>query len=335
MIKRVAINILKYGLPLALGVFLIWLSFSKLTDDDYQAIIDAFRNANYFWIWVSIVLAIVSHISRAYRWRYTLEPLGYHPKFLNSFMAVMIAYLVNLGIPRMGEVSRAAALTKYEDIPFNKGFGTIIAERVADMIFLLTFIVIVGIIQLHILQDYLIELAMRFDAVKIAVVLSILAMLGFLFLKLIQRSEIVFFIKVREFIQGLLDGVKSILKMKNSAKFIGHTFFIWFLYVMMFYLGMKAIPELHDVPFGGALSAFVIGGISIAVTNGGIGAYPYGIMQILLLYQVEAAYGLAFGWIIWTAQTAMVIVLGGLSFIFIPVYNRNQHVDSTGAESST
>jgi len=110
--------------------------------------------------------------------------------------------------------------------------------------------------------------------------------------------------------------------MKDSAKFIAHTFFIWFLYVLMFYIGMKAIPELINVPLGGVLSAFVIGGISIAVTNGGIGAYPYGVMQILLLYHVEAAYGLAFGWIIWTAQTIMVLVVGGLSFIFMPVYNK-------------
>ena len=85
---------------------------------------------------MSILLAILSHISRAWRWKYTLEPLGYHPHFLNSFMAVMIGYLVNLGIPRMGEISRAAAMTKYEDIPFNKGFGTIVAERVADSIYL-------------------------------------------------------------------------------------------------------------------------------------------------------------------------------------------------------
>ena len=320
--KKILINTLKFGLPLALGVFLIWLSFRKLTEEDIESIKLSFKNADYFWIWISIIIAVLSHVSRAYRWRYTLEPLGYHPKFLNSFMAVMIGYLVNLGVPRMGEISRAAILTKYEGVPFNKGFGTIIAERVADMIFLLTFIFLVVVIQLSTLQDYLIKTFENFNSVNTAIVLSILAGLGILFLKFIQRSEIPFFIKIRELIQGMMEGVKAILKMKESAKFIAHTFLIWFLYVLMFYVGMKAIPELNNVPFGGVLSAFVIGGISIAVTNGGIGAYPYGIMQILLLYGVGAVYGLAFGWIIWTAQTIMMVVLGGLSFIFIPIYNK-------------
>jgi len=321
-LKKQLINILKFGLPLALGVFLIWLSFSKLTEEDIESIKYSFKNADYFWIWISIFLAILSHVSRAYRWRYTLEPLGYHPKFLNSFMAVMIGYLVNLGVPRMGEISRAAALTKYEGVPFNKGFGTIIAERVADMIFLLTFIFIVVVIQLSTLQDYLVKTFENFNPINTAIILSVLAVLGLLFLKFIQRSEIPTFIKLREFIQGFFEGIKAILKMKDSAKFIAHTFFIWFLYVLMFYVGMNAIPELNNVPFGGVLSAFVIGGISIAVTNGGIGAYPFGVMQILMLYGVQAAYGLAFGWIIWTAQTIMVLVIGGLSFIFMPIYNK-------------
>jgi uncharacterized protein (TIRG00374 family) len=322
-LKKKLITILKYGLPLALGIFLIWLSFRKLTHADIDSIKLSFKNANYFWIWVSIILAILSHVSRAYRWRYTLEPLGYHPKFLNSFMAVMIGYLVNLGIPRMGEISRAAAMTKYENIPFNKGFGTIIAERVADMIFLMVFIIVVVTIQLSTLQDYLVKTFENFNPIYTAITLSILALLGLLFLRFIQRSEIAFFIKVREFIMGVLEGIKAILKMKDSVKFIAHTFLIWFLYLMMFYLGMNAIPELSNVPIGGVLSAFVIGGISIAVTNGGIGAYPYGVMQVLLLYHVSAVYGLAFGWIIWSAQTIMVLVIGGLSFIFMPIYNKD------------
>ncbi len=240
-------------------------------------------------------------------------------------MAVMIGYLVNLGIPRMGEVSRAAAMTKYENIPFNKGFGTVIAERVADMIFLMSFIIIVVVIQLSTLQVYLVNTFENFNAIYTAVVLSILALMGLLFLRFIQRSEIAFFIRIREFITGILEGIKAILKMKDSAKFIAHTFLIWFLYVLMFYLGMNAIPELNNVSLGAVLSAFVIGGISIAVTNGGIGAYPYGVMQVLMLYHIEAAYGLAFGWIIWSAQTVMVLVIGGLSFIFMPIYNK--HID--------
>jgi uncharacterized protein (TIRG00374 family) len=321
-LKSNFINFLKFAIPLGLGFFLIWLSFRKLTPEDFDAIRLSFSNANYFWIIISILLAILSHISRAWRWKYTLEPLNYHPRFANSFMSVMIGYLVNLGIPRMGEISRAAAMTKYENIPFNKGFGTIVAERVADLIFLVTLIFLVIIIQLNKLSGIINDFIERINGLKLLALATILIVLTFVFFRFLQRSEITFFIKLREFIAGIFEGIKSILKMKDSFKFILHTFFIWGLYFLMFYLAMFAIPEITNVPFGAVISAFVIGGISIAVTNGGIGAYPLGVAIILGLYGVPEVQGLAFGWIVWTAQTLMIIVLGGLSFIFMPIYNK-------------
>jgi uncharacterized protein (TIRG00374 family) len=321
-LKTKIIQFLKFSIPLGLGVFLIWLSFRKLTPNDFEAIRLSFKNANYFWIIVSIILAILSHVSRAWRWKYTLEPLGYYPHFLNSFMAVMIGYLVNLGVPRMGEVSRAAAITKYENIPFNKAFGTIIAERVADSILLLTLIFAVIVIQISKLKELILTFLEGINIYKLIFGAFAILLIVYLFLKFIQRSKIKFFIKIREFISGLIEGVKSILHMKDSKKFIFHTFLIWGLYFLMFYLAMFAIPEIQHIPLGGVLTAFVIGGISIAVTNGGIGAYPLGVALILGMYGVPELQGLAFGWIVWTAQTLMIIVLGGLSFIFMPIYNK-------------
>lgn len=326
--KAKAINFLKFTIPLGLGIFLIWLSFNKLTPEDFDAIRQSFSNANYFWIVISIILAVLSHVSRAWRWKYTLEPLGYHPHFMNSFMSVMIGYLVNLGIPRMGEISRAAAMTKYENIPFNKGFGTIVAERVADMILLLTLIFLVIVIQINKLRGIIEEFIERINGLKLLALATILIVLAFVFFRFLQRSEIKFFIKLREFIAGIFEGIKSILKMKDSMKFIMHTFIIWGLYFLMFYLAMFSIPEITTVPFGAVISAFVIGGISIAVTNGGIGAYPLGVAIILGLYGIPEVQGLAFGWIVWTAQTLMIIVLGGLSFIFMPIYNKELNAGS-------
>ncbi len=124
-------------LPIALGVFLIWYSISKLTPSDIQSIKASFKTANYWWVVLSIIFGILSHLSRAYRWQFLLEPLGYKPRFANSIMAVLIAYLLNLFIPRSGEIARAASIKKYENIPFEKAFGTIVAERVADVIMLL------------------------------------------------------------------------------------------------------------------------------------------------------------------------------------------------------
>ncbi len=130
-------SILKVVLPLLLGVVLVWYSLSQIS---IPKLIQYFKDANYFWIALGVSLGVLSHVSRAYRWLFMAEPLGYKPKFANSFMAVYSAYLINLTLPRAGEVARASILTTYEDVPFDKGFGTIVAERVADTIMLLLII---------------------------------------------------------------------------------------------------------------------------------------------------------------------------------------------------
>jgi len=124
-------------LPIALGVFLIWYSISKLSPSDIDAIKVSFQTANYWWVGLSVVFGILSHFSRAYRWQFLLEPMGYKPHFANSVMAVLIAYLLNLFIPRSGEFARAATIKKYDKIPFDKAFGTIVAERAVDAMMLL------------------------------------------------------------------------------------------------------------------------------------------------------------------------------------------------------
>ena len=151
------IKILKTSFPLLLGAFLIWLSLSKLTDSELNEIKTSFYNANYWWVGLSLLIGVLSHLSRAYRWKFMLEPLGYKPKFYNSTMSVFIAYLVNMGIPRAGEVSRAASINQYENIPFEKAFGTIVAERIADMIVYLFIIALAFFAQYQLISDLLIS----------------------------------------------------------------------------------------------------------------------------------------------------------------------------------
>ncbi|MCK5637490.1 MAG: flippase-like domain-containing protein, partial [Flavobacteriaceae bacterium] len=138
-----------------MGVFLIWYSISKLSPSDINAIKNSFKSANYWWVGLSLFFGILSHLSRAYRWNFLLEPLGYNPKFANSIMAVLVGYLVNLTIPRAGEIARATAISKYEDIPFEKAFGTIVSERIADVIMLLGIIATAFFLQTKLLSSYL------------------------------------------------------------------------------------------------------------------------------------------------------------------------------------
>jgi uncharacterized protein (TIRG00374 family) len=310
-------------LPIALGVFLIWYSLSKLNPSDIDAIKSSFKTANYGWVALSLFFGILSHLSRAYRWNFMLEPLGYKPKFANNIMAVLIAYLVNLIVPRAGEIARATAITKYESIPFEKAFGTIVSERIADMIMLLGIIATAFLLQTELLTQYLFkDNSSNSNYLLYALIAAAIA--AFLFFRLIKKSNNVFIKKVQNFVFGLIEGVVSIFKMKKKWAFIFHTFFIWTMYVLMFYVTIFALPETSNLPFSAVIVGFVVGGLSMALTNGGLGTYPIFVASAITLYGVAENPALAFGWIMWTAQTVMILFFGGLSFLILPIYNREK-----------
>ena len=316
-------KILFISLPILFGLGLIWYSLSKFTPSDFESIRNSFKTAHYGWVLLSIVLAIMSHLSRAYRWQFLLEPLGYKPKFTNSVLAVLVAYLLNLVIPRSGEVARAAAISKYEGIPFQKAFGTIVAERVADVIMLFSIIGIAFFMQTKLLTEYLFkdDGSNPWDKVFI---LGGLALAGLILFIIFKKSKWNFVLKIKEFIKGLLEGVMSIIHMKKKGVFIFHTVLIWTLYVLMFYVVTFALPETTNLPFGAIIVGFVIGGLSMALTNGGLGTYPVFVASALILYGVENNPARAFGWLVWTSQTLMVLVFGGLAMFILPIYNRKK-----------
>ncbi|HET8837818.1 MAG TPA: lysylphosphatidylglycerol synthase transmembrane domain-containing protein [Flavobacteriaceae bacterium] len=321
MKKRTRI-ILKTALPLLLGVFLIWYSIGLSTPSERVELWESISNANPFWVALSLFLGVLSHWSRAYRWKYLLNPLGYHPGISISFMAVMAGYLANLGIPRSGEVLRAASLSTYRDVPFEKGFGTIISERMIDLCMLLFIVALAAIFQSDNLFSY-------FSRNNINPFMSLLVLLGFLvlglvFLKIIKRSTNKFLVKIKDFATGLLKGMRSILHLENKKAFFFHTFFIWTMYVLMFYVLKFAVPETADLNFDVILLAFVVGSFAISVTNGGIGIYPIAIAAVLVGFGIDRQAGEAFGWIVWGSQTFMNILLGGLSLLFMPILRKEE-----------
>ena len=310
-------KVLKIILPLILGGFLVWYSLSKVSID---TLLKYFQNANYWWIALGLFFGILSHLSRAYRWKYLLEPMGYKPDFGNSTMAVLIAYLVNYAVPRAGEVSRAAVMANYEDIPFEKGFGTIVAERIADLLMMLGIIVITLFVQFDFIYQLLTK---NFDPIKIGILLVGLVIAFIVFTRYVKKAQFGLGLKIKNFIVGLIEGATSIFKMKNKWAFIFHTVFIWLMYVAMFWATIPAINNLH-VPFGAVLIGFIAGGFSIAATNGGIGLYPVAVAGAFALFAIPDEPANAFGWIMWTAQTLMIIIFGGLAFVLLPVYNKNK-----------
>ena len=310
-------KILKIILPLVLGGFLVWYS---LKDIDSNEFIGYFKKANYRYILLGLFFGVLSHLSRAYRWKFMLAPLGYKPKYTNSILAVLVGYLVNLAIPRAGEISRATVMTNYEEIPFEKGFGTIVAERIADLVMMLSIVVITLFVQFDFIYN---KLADNFNPIKIIVGLTVLILGFYILTSLIKKAKSGFLLKIKTFVSGLIEGVTSIFKMKNKWAFIFHTVFIWVMYVAMFWATIPAIEGLH-VPFGGILIGFIAGGFAIAATNGGIGSYPIAVAGALALFNIPTELATAFGWIMWTAQTAMIIIFGGLAFLLLPIYNKNK-----------
>ena len=315
-------KVLKIILPLLLGVFLIWYSTKSATPQERQELLSNITSAHPGWILLSMLFGLLSHLSRAYRWKFLLEPLGYKPRFLNSFMAVMVAYLANFGIPRSGEVLRAVTISSYEKIPFEKAFGTIISERIADFIMLLLVVSLALLLQTEHLLDYFEENNIN-PFITIAALFGLLA-IGILILKQIKKSEKGILLKVKNFAKGLLEGMRSIIKMKQKVAFLLHTLFIWGMYLSMFAILIFTVPATSSLPFGVIMVAFVVGSFAISATNGGIGVYPIAIGASLMLFGISKEAGEAFGWITWGTQTLLVIIIGGLSFLFLPILNRQK-----------
>ena len=234
-------------------------------------------------------------------------------------MAVFITYLANYGIPRSGEVLRAAVLTNYEGVPFQKSFGTIIAERIADLIVLLSIVAITLLIQF----DFIFELLEKSFQPKKLILFGTIGIVFFaLFFLYLKKSKSKLALKVRRFVGGLLEGILSIFKMEYKWAFIFHTLFIWVMYLMMFYVTTLAVDDLKGVSLGALLIAFIAGSFTIAATNGGIFVYPLAVGSAFTLFDIPENPSIAFGWIMWSSQTLMIIILGSLSFLLLPIYNR-------------
>lgn len=234
-------------------------------------------------------------------------------------MSVFIAYLANFGIPRSGEVLRAAVLTNYEGVPFEKAFGTIVAERLVDSVVLLLIIVIALILQFDFIFSIL-ETSFQPERLIILGLLGI-ALIGVLFWYL-KKSNSKLAIKVKSIFKGLLEGILSVFKMKHKWAYILHTVFIWTMYLLMFYFTTFAIKDLDGITIGVILIAFIAGSFTIAATNGGIFIYPLAIGAAFSLFNIAENPSIAFGWIMWSSQALMIIILGSLSFVLLPVYNK-------------
>ncbi len=315
--KKILNTIIKILLPLV-GVFLVWYQLSKMSSLERDAMWEAIKTVNPIWIVLSILFGILSHFSRALRWKLLLEPLAYKPKLLSSFMAIMIGYFANTFVIRSGEVLRALSIKKTDNIPFEKAFGTIVAGRIADLLLLILIMSTAVVLQSTVLIEYFKQHA---NPIGLIVVLIGGISVGLLSLRLLKKSSNPFILKIRNFGLGLLDGIRSILHMKNNAAFIFHSFFIWIMYIAMFWIMTFAVEGTSQAPFGVILAAFVVGGFSMSATNGGTGLYPIAMAAIFSFFGYEE--GATFGWLLWGTQTIFNIIVGGMCALILLFYKKD------------
>lgn len=333
MKKRLG-QIAKIIIPVGLGVYLVWHIYNQLNPSQRSELFSAFERANYLWVALSFGMGLLSHWIRGYRWRFQLEAMGYRPTLSNNFMAVMIGYIVNLALPRVGEVSRAAAVARYENIPFQKSFGSILSERTLDFIILMGITITTVFLQYDLLRsyaaDFLVVVEAKLQGTIVWIFLIALVIGAFLFFFLLRKfSHLPLIGKLRSFLNELAEGLRSIVRMKNRGLYLLATLAIWTLYVGMFWICFFALEETSSLGINAIFAGFVLGSFAIVIIPGGIGAFPAGIMQSLALYGIAEESGFALGWILWFSQTSMILIFGGASMLLMPVLNKNRNYDQT------
>ena len=316
MLKKITPYI-RILLPISIGGFCIYFSFRNINFLDFTKY---FYQINYSWVFLGIILGALSHLSRSYRWKFLIEPLGYKLGLVNSILAVFSAYLINYTIPRAGDIARATMISKYEKIPLDKTIGTIVAERAIDVVCILIIIGIGLIIEFQKISEKLISLieGQELSTILIYVTtISIFVIILFLFLK---KSK--YYSSILNFLSGITQGLTVVFRMEKRNSFIFHSIFIWLMYLLMFWVTSMAFIELHDFSFYQFMISFTLAALSIMLSNGGIGIYPLAVEESLGWYGVQSTTGLAFGWVSWLSQTMMVVIFGGLSLFILPFINR-------------
>lgn len=333
--------ILKTVVPLLLGVYLVWYFFDSMSEETKLHFYEKLREANYSWIVLSLFISFAGLLSRAYRWKYVLEPLGYKTSLWNRYHALMIGYIMNLTIPRAGEATRAAMLYRSDGVPFSTSIGTIIGERAIDLVMLvgITFLTAaVGYedfwtIKAKIQSEFAGEPGREASLIGTIIFYSVILLVGagllaVLFIESLRK-------KLAGFVKNVLTGVFAIFRSRNPFAYVLHTFLIWATYVSYFWIAFWSLNETTGLPASAMLIGFVAGSLGITFTNGGVGAFPLVVGLVVSFYlgnklgaETAQGIGYAIGMIIWVSQTLMMIVLGLISLMLIPknYTSRNEQV---------
>lgn len=292
---------------------------------------DSLQNANYLVLIPIVIMSLLSHVSRAIRWKILIEPMGYYPSTANAFYSTLCGYFANTFIPRAGEVLRCTLLGRYEKIPVTKLIGTILIERFFDLICYFIIIIFSILIQLGTVSNFVkkkfSEISDQERLVPIWIKLAVLVLFIYLIIQLIKwlfkkHANHRHIIRLKGIHIGLKEGFSSIIHLRKRKSFILHTIFIWAMYLLQIYIGFGALSATAGLGIPAAFSVLSLATLAMIVAPGGIGAFPVAVQQVLLIYKID---NISFGWLMWGTTTGIIIVAGFISFGLLIYNNRKKH----------
>ncbi len=311
-------NLGKYLISFLLASGLLYYVYKG---QNISSLLAELSQTNYLWILLSFLVAILAHVSRAIRWNMLLEPLGYKPSIFNTFNAVMLGYGANFIFPRAGEVARCGILYKSDDIPVDKSIGTVVAERIVDLITMMVFMAVTFLLEFKTLMGFVLKYNQNQTTSDSLFKTYFFYLI--LFMVVIGAGILYFFrnrILKMKFVKGLMEGILSIKDCKNIPLFIFHSVFIWFCYYLMMYFALKSLPSTSHLSPIISLSLLMISTMGMIIpVPGGIGAYHFLVTEGLVLYGVNKESGAAFAGISHSLQILEIFVLAGFSF-FVSSY---------------
>ncbi len=327
-------SIITYLITLFIAGGLFWYAYR---DTDFSEMLQEMKNANYNWIVLSIVLAIISHIIRAYRWQLLLKPLGYKISLFRSFLAVMVGNFANILVPRMGEITRCGILKRTDNVSIPSSFGTVVGERLIDLICLFIIIVSTLIIEFDVISNYFFgffkdKLAIVGRNLLIIYILAAIViffiLLFFIFLKPIKQKVKTWplYLKIRTFLKEVVTGISTIGKVDDKLAFLIATILIWVLYYLMTYVVVFSLEETSHLSLLAGLAILTMGSLGIAApVQGGIGTYHILVASVLVTYGISPEIGKLFAALMHSAQVLMIIIVGGISFMISIFISRRKN----------
>ena len=324
---------IKLALSLGVGIGIVYWFVSRMSDTEKQQIVADIKRANYLWVILPSIIGIVSNYFRSQRWRLLLRPLGYNPSMFNTFFSLMIMYFLNIFFPRLGEVSRCGVLSRYENVPMDKAIGTMVLERIVDVLCLGIILLVLVTTQSDKFWALKAEISTKSqelagkysisDTVKFSVFAGvILAVISFLAYRIRKQGLNALVSDGKERAIGMIRGIISIKDIGNPWEFVFDTVMIWVCYFSMGYVGFFMFPETAHLPMIAAFMCLAFSAVAFSLTPGGLGLYPIFMQLVVNVYGVAGSAALSYGLVSWSAQTASVLLGGVLSLVLLAIFNR-------------